>query len=295
MQDIPIDKISFQGHQIEMLRLDLAYPEVQGNKHFKLKYNLEEAENQKQTTLLTFGGAFSNHLHAVATVGGLKGFKTIGVVRGEDDSNNPTYKYVRSKNMQLHFITRDDYRSLRSGNNLMQSLYEKYGPCYFLPEGGTNQLAIKGCQEVLPKNSNIYNTIFCSVGTGGTISGIISTPGLGAPVIGISPLRAGDQLTDTVKQLLGDLPQPEWQINTDYHFGGFAKLNFELMQFIRQFYSDYNILLDPIYTGKMMFGVFDLIKKNKISKDGPVLCVHTGGLQGWDGWHYRFPNVKPIA
>ncbi len=293
MSNIPIDTLNYKGHDIDILRLDKAYPEIQGNKYYKLKYNFEEAKAQNQTTLLTFGGAFSNHLHAVATAGALYGFKTIGVVRGEDDPLNPTLIYTRSKGMQLHFITREEYRNERIHNTMQSWLEKQFGSFYLLPEGGTNKLAIKGCTEILTGINKKYQFIFCPVGTGGTLAGLISTPNIDAYVIGISSLKTGIQLTQSVNLLAPDTTT-NWSINTNYHMGGYARMNADLMSFIKQFHTKNNILLDPVYTGKMMFGVFDMINKNKLGADSSILCIHTGGLQGWDGWNYRFPEQKIV-
>jgi len=293
MSNIPLDTLNYKGHDIDILRLDKAYPEIQGNKYYKLKYNIAEAKAQNHTTLLTYGGAFSNHLHAVATAGAMYGFKTIGVVRGEDDPNNPTLIYARSKGMHLHFISRESYRDARINHTLQLTLKELFGNFYLLPEGGTNALAIKGCTEILSGLTKQYQFIFCPVGTGGTLAGLLTTPEINAYIIGISSLKTGIQLTQAV-HLLAPNNNSNWHINTNYHMGGYAKFNPDLLSFIKQFNTKNNILLDPVYTGKMMFGVFDLIHKNKLGANSAMLCIHTGGLQGWDGWNYRFPEQKNV-
>jgi len=273
-----------------MLRLDIAFPNVQGNKYFKLKYNLEEAKKLSLNTLLTFGGAFSNHIHATAAAGEKYQFKTIGIIRGEDDIQNPTLQFVRKAGMELVFVSREQYKN-KYETTFLKTLEEKYGPYYLIPEGGTNNFAVKGCSEILSGIENKYDQIFCATGTGGTLAGLISTPGLVSKTTGISVLKGKDNVTDIINVLLqenGYSHNIAWNINTNYHFGGYAKFNPSLLKFIKQFENDYHIPLDPIYTGKTCYAVFDLIDKQLISSGEKICIIHTGGLQGWMGWNYRF-------
>jgi len=289
---IPKDNFSYKGYAVTILRLDKAQPELQGNKYYKLKYNLEAAKQQQHDTLLTFGGAFSNHLHAVALAGEQFGFKTIGVVRGEDDAQNPTLQFVRKKGMTLHFITREMYRNSRSNDDLLQSLHQQFGNFYALPEGGTNNLAVKGCKEMLD-GENSYDVLCCPVGTGGTISGLIAANLLNTHIIGFPALKAGTQLQQEIQLLSGNV-HSNWELQLNYHFGGYAKYHPDLINFIQQFKTDYQILLDPVYTGKMLYGVFDMMQKQQFKPGSSIACLHTGGLQGWDGWYYRFPNQPKL-
>jgi len=287
---IPISQIKYKGHIIDMLRLDIAFPDVQGNKYFKLKYNLEEAKKLSLNTLLTFGGAFSNHIHATAAAGEKYQFKTIGIIRGEDDIQNPTLQFVRKAGMELVFVSREQYKN-KYETTFLKTLEEKYGPYYLIPEGGTNNFAVKGCSEILSGIENKYDQIFCATGTGGTLAGLISTPGLVSKTTGISVLKGKDNVTDIINVLLqenGYSHNIAWNINTNYHFGGYAKFNPSLLKFIKQFENDYHIPLDPIYTGKTCYAVFDLIDKQLISSGEKICIIHTGGLQGWMGWNYRF-------
>lgn len=287
---IPISKIKYKGYSIDILRLDIAFPDIQGNKYFKLKYNLEEAKNLAKTTLLTFGGAFSNHIHATAVAGEKYQFKTIGIIRGEDDLNNPTLQFVRNAEMELVFVSREQYKN-KQDKQFLQAMEEKYGAFYLIPEGGSNDLAVRGCSEILSGIENKYDQIFCAAGTGGTLAGLISTPGLTSTITGISVLKGKDVLTDSIKSLLinaNTSNNVEWQINTDYHFGGYANYDPALIKFIKQFENDYKIPLDPIYTSKACYAVFDLLEKQLISSTEKICIIHTGGLQGWMGWNYRF-------
>ncbi|MCF6181685.1 pyridoxal-phosphate dependent enzyme [Lutibacter sp.] len=268
-------------------REDELHPFISGNKYRKLKYNLEEAAKQKKSTLLTFGGAYSNHIAATSAAGFEHNFKTIGVIRGDELANNletvlqenPTLKFASAHNMQFHFVSRSDYRN-KTTSEFIDKLKEKFGDFYLVPEGGTNEFAVKGCEEILIEEDNQYNVICSAVGTGGTISGIINTTKKHQKVIGFPALK-GDFLQHEIKKYV--LRNDNWSLNTDYHFGGYAKVSEELITFINKFKEETKIPLDPVYTGKMMFGIIDLIKKNYFKKGTKILAIHTGGLQGIDG------------
>jgi len=232
--------------------------------------------------LTTFGGAFSNHIAAVAAVGKEFGFKTIGVIRGEElvdkIEGNPTLKFARSCDMQFKFVTREAFRN-KITEDFIQDLQREFGDFYLIPEGGTNDLAIKGCEEVLTNEDEKFDYICCSVGTGGTISGIINASKPDQKVLGFPALK-GDFLQEEISKFAKN---SNWQLITDYHFGGYAKINTELIGFMNQFKSDYRIPLDPIYTGKLLFGVMDLLSKGYFPEHSKILVIHTGGLQGISG------------
>ena len=263
-------------------REDQIHPHISGNKYRKLKYNLIEARKQGLTTLLTFGGAFSNHIAAVAAVGNELGFKTIGIIRGEElidkVEENPTLSFAQDCKMQLRFISREDYRNKTSRAFLLQ-LEHEFGEFYLIPEGGTNELAVTGCEEILTEDDNSVDYICCSVGTGGTISGIINSVNPKQKVLGFPALK-GEFLEDEIRKFA---KQFNWKLITDYHFGGYAKINADLITFINQFKERNNIPLDPVYTGKMMFGIMDLINRDYFPKGSKILAIHTGGLQGISG------------
>ncbi|PZD78663.1 1-aminocyclopropane-1-carboxylate deaminase/D-cysteine desulfhydrase [Mesonia sp. K7] len=294
-------KVEFPGveNEIFIKREDLIHPYISGNKYRKLKYNLIEAKNQNHKNLLTFGGAFSNHILAVAYAGKENDFQTVGVIRGEELGGNlektlkqnDTLRLAQSFGMQFHFISREGYKNKES-DEVLNSLKRKYGEFYLLPEGGTNHLAIKGCEEILTEEDKGFDLICCSVGTGGTISGLINSAKAHQKVLGFSALK-GEFLQDEINKLV---KKENWQINTNYHFGGYAKINNELVAFLNQFYEQTEIPLDPIYTGKMMYGIIDLCQKGLINKNTRILAVHSGGLQGIAGMnkHLKKKNLNLI-
>jgi 1-aminocyclopropane-1-carboxylate deaminase len=272
-------------------REDLIHPFVSGNKFRKLKYNIIEAVQQQKNTLLTFGGAYSNHIAAVSFAGKKAGFKTIGVIRGEELGNdikktllqNATLHEAAKNGMEFYFVDRETYRN-KADESFIKELKQKFGDFYLVPEGGTNELAVKGCQEILTEKDASFNYICSAVGTGGTISGLINSAKNNQRVIGFPALK-GDFLHNDIEQYVEK--KNNWKLITDYHFGGYAKYNTELILFINKFYLQTQIPLDPIYTGKMLFGILDLIKKNYFSAGSKILAIHTGGIQGIEGFNQR--------
>jgi 1-aminocyclopropane-1-carboxylate deaminase len=276
---------------VQIKREDLIHPFVSGNKFRKLKYNLLQAKTENHDTLLTFGGAFSNHIAAVAFAGKEKGFKTIGIIRGDElagkVAENPTLSFAQNCGMQLEFISREEYR-LKSEVSFKKKLKQNFGSFYLIPEGGTNDLAIKGCQEILTPEDADFDYICCSIGTGGTISGIINSVLPHQKVLGFPALKG-----DFLKEEICNFVQNEnWELLTDYHFGGYGKVNEALIQFINQFYTENQIPLDPIYTGKMVFGVIDLIQKNYFPAESKILLIHTGGIQGIQGMNMKLKSKQ---
>jgi 1-aminocyclopropane-1-carboxylate deaminase len=276
---------------VQIKREDLIHPFVSGNKFRKLKYNLLQAKKEKAVTLLTFGGAFSNHIAAVAFAGKENGFKTIGIIRGDElrdkIAGNPTLEFAKNCGMQLEFVSREEYRR-KNEIPFLENIKEKFGDFYLIPEGGTNELAIKGCQEILAEEDSQYNYICCAVGTGGTISGIINSALPHQKVLGFPALK-GDFLKDEIRIFVQN---ENWELITDYHFGGYGKVNQDLIAFINQFYAENQIPLDPIYTGKMVFGVMDLIQKNYFPPHSKILLIHTGGIQGIQGMNLKLKNKQ---
>lgn len=276
---------------ISIKREDLLHPYISGNKFRKLKYNLEEAKRNDKYTLLTFGGAFSNHILAVAAAGKEFDYKTIGIIRGEElihnYLDNPTLRKAEEFGMEFVFVTREEYRN-KNKEEFIERLKHNHGDFYIIPEGGTNALAIKGCEEILNSEDDEFDYICCAVGTGGTISGIINCSKPCQKVLGFPALK-GDFLTEDIRKFAN---KDNWELITEYHFGGYAKVTPELIDFMNDFYEQYKIPLDPIYTGKMVFGVFDLIKKNYFPQNAKILLIHTGGLQGIEGMNLVLKNKK---
>ena len=268
-------------------REDLADSRFGGNKWRKLKYNLLEASNQNKHTLLTFGGAWSNHIYATAAAGRHFGFKTIGIIRGEaHQALNPTLRFAEDCGMQLAYIDRETYRNKTSAA-FEHQLRERFGDFYLIPEGGSNQLALKGCAEIVTDITDPFDVITVACGTGATLAGIVTALNSGQHAIGFAVLKGAGFLNTAVKSMLTENPCPtsnNWHIEPGYHFGGYAKTTTGLFDFIRQFNSDYGIGLDAVYTGKMFYGLFDLIEKGAFEKGTRIVAVHTGGLQGNAGF-----------
>ena len=275
----PIRISNSYGVDLFLKREDNIHPIISGNKYRKLKYNIEAAKKQGRKTILTFGGAFSNHIAAVAAVGKAFNFKTIGVIRGDELADkiesNPTLMYAKSCGMTFKFISRALYRE-KQNPSVIKKILKGFSNYYFVPEGGTNDLAIKGCEEILNESDKIFNFVCCSIGTGGTISGIINSAKSNQYVLGFPALKGSFLKEDISKFVM----QNNWNIIADYHFGGYGKVDIDLINFINQFKKDNNIQLDPVYTGKMMFGIYDLLEKGYFLKGSKVLAIHTGGLQG---------------
>jgi 1-aminocyclopropane-1-carboxylate deaminase/D-cysteine desulfhydrase-like pyridoxal-dependent ACC family enzyme len=283
--NIPLQKIEaifLEQKKVTLfiLREDLIHPTISGNKWRKLKYNLKDAKEKGFDTIVTFGGAFSNHIAATAAAGAAVHLKTIGIIRG-DKVSNATLDLAESNGMKLQFVSREEYRKKDA------SLYPN---CYVIPEGGSNELALSGCAEIVDNINVDYDVICCASGTGTTVAGIISSTT--KEVVGFPALKGGKFLETDIKELLS-LVQPQkefdnWQLITHYHFGGYAKVKPELVDFMKAFKKEYGIVLDFIYTGKMLFGLFDMIKNTNQFEGKKIIVVHTGGLQGNKGFEERF-------
>lgn len=274
-------------------REDLADPYFGGNKWRKLKYNLIQAKAQHNNTLLTFGGAWSNHIYATAAAGKYFGFKTIGIIRGEaHDRLNPTLQFARDCGMQLEYVNRQTYRT-KNSKEFTNELHQRYGDFYLLPEGGSNLLALKGCAEIVDDINIPFDIITTACGTGATLAGIITALSPNQQAIGFAVLKGADFLDKEVSRMLinsGYRSAHNWHIEKNYHFGGYARSKAELLTFIRQFKSDFDIELDAVYTGKMLYGLFDLISNNTFARGTRIIAVHTGGLQGNAG----YPELKSL-
>jgi 1-aminocyclopropane-1-carboxylate deaminase len=286
-QAIPINLP--KGISLVIKREDLIHPFVSGNKFRKLKYNLLQAKAENQSTLLTFGGAYSNHIAAVAYAGKENGFQTIGIIRGDELAdkieNNPTLKFAQECGMQFEFVSRETYR-LKTEATFLEQLQQQYGAFYLIPEGGTNAFAIQGCEEILTPEDASFDFVACAIGTGGTISGLINSVLPHQKVLGFPALK-GNFLQDEIRNFVR---QDNWELITDYHFGGYGKVTNDLIDWINQFYEQTQIPLDPVYTGKMVFGIVDLITKNYFPENAKILLIHTGGLQGIQGMNLKLKN-----
>ncbi|MFT5752149.1 MAG: 1-aminocyclopropane-1-carboxylate deaminase [Dokdonia sp.] len=278
------------NHRLSLRREDLLHPEISGNKFRKLKYTIAFAKAHRHQTLVTFGGAFSNHIAATAAAGKLHNLKTVGIIRGEELgkdiektlAQNATLTFARSCGMVFKFVTRTKYQE-KEQSDYFQELLPKWDAPLVIPEGGTSALAIKGCEEILTPEDDCYDYICCSVGTGGTIAGIINSAKPQQKVLGFPALK-GDFLHQDIQKMVS---QTNWDLITNYHFGGYAKVDEDLIQFINDFKKETGTALDPVYTGKLLYGVYDLIKSNYFSENSRILAIHTGGLQGIAGMNLR--------
>ncbi len=277
-------------------REDLVHPLLSGNKWYKLKYNLEQAKNEGQHTLLTFGGAYSNHIYATAAAGQVYGFKTIGVIRGEA-SNPPNYtlRQAAAMGMQLHYIDRQSYRH-KEEESFAEELHRQFGNYYLLPEGGANALAVKGCMEIARYAAD-YDYACVSMGTGSTLAGMAVAMNGTGKLLGFPALKNGSFLMDEVHQLTQAYAGKTFdniQLIDQYHFGGYARFKPSLIDFINAFIRKHQILLDPVYTGKMLYGIYDMVRQGFFPAGSRILAIHSGGLQGVHGYNERFGYQQPI-
>ncbi|MEO8231139.1 MAG: pyridoxal-phosphate dependent enzyme [Ignavibacteriota bacterium] len=282
----------FDQKQIRLFikREDLTDEFISGNKFYKLKYNLIEAEKLGYKTLFTFGGAYSNHIDATAAAGKKYGFKTIGVIRGEEHLPlNPTLSSAQENGMIFYSLDRKSYRN-KYDKNIIDELKNKFGDFYLIPEGGSNHLAIKGCAEIIPGIPTEFNFVCSACGTGGTLAGLILGLDSKSFALGFSVLKGGEFLYQNIRSLLSSYQKENlnnFQINLDYHFGGYAKTSKELNYFCKNFEEQHSITIEPIYTGKMFYGIYDLIKNNFFPANSTIVAIHTGGLQGLHGLKQR--------
>jgi len=290
------------GITLYVKRDDLIHPQFGGNKWRKLKYNLNAARENNCNTLLTFGGAWSNHIYATAAAGKHFGFKTIGYIRGEKHAPlNPTLSFAERCGMQLVYIDRETYRK-KNDSHYLDSLKNQFKDTYILPEGGSNLLATQGCKEIVTEINtelkNPFDVICCASGTGATLAGLVAAMKTDhekhhQTAIGFSALKGGAFLKDDVRQLLKQSScesdnrkkDVNWYIEDRFHFGGYAKVNDELIQFIKDFKSQYGFMLDAVYTAKMFYGLFELIKNRTFAPGSTIIAIHSGGLQGNKGFN----------
>jgi 1-aminocyclopropane-1-carboxylate deaminase len=268
-------------------RDDLLHPLISGNKWRKLKYNLAHMKKLKKTELLTFGGAFSNHIHACAAAGKEFNLTTHAIVRGPElDHHNPTIQFAKQCGMQLHVVNRLEYRQ-RNDPDYLNSLQARFPSAYIIPEGGTNSLALLGCQELvntLPE----HDYLICPTGSGGTLAGLIEGSETATQVIGIAVLKQADYLKDEIRKLSTKANlQNNWQLLTDFHGGGYGKFTPQLWRFCQEMNNNHNLPLEPIYSGKMMYALWQLIEQDYFPAGSKIIAVHTGGMQGLDGLKYR--------
>lgn len=275
------------GVQLFLKRDDLIHPEIAGNKWRKLKYHLLEAQRMHLNTVLTFGGAYSNHIAATAAACRIAGMKSIGIIRGEELSPaaNPTLRMAAANGMRLEFISREKYRN-KEDAEFIKTFHHEYGDFFLIPEGGAGNLGMKGCAEILDEVPEQYDFICVACGTGTTLAGILLACKPGQKVLGFPALQnqafSDKAVRDFLNTTMIAFPDSCKLVN-EYHFGGYAQHTPELIQFIREFKLKHHIELDFIYTGKMLFGIYDMLKKGCFAQGAKILAIHTGGVQGNKG------------
>jgi 1-aminocyclopropane-1-carboxylate deaminase len=278
-----IDSLStFYSFPIEVavLRLDLVHPVISGNKWFKLKEYLNEAKHNNKNTLLTYGGAFSNHIVATAAAARVNNFKSIGIIRGEKPSVlSPSLQDALHFGMSLFFVSRDDYKQKK----IPAAVYtqEDEEGIYVIPEGGYGPLGAAGASAILLRNAtSSYSHILLAVGTGTTLAGIITGAKDEQKLMGVPVLKSAFSLQQEIEHLLPQEKEQRFTLIHDYHFGGYAKYNNDLLHFMNELYFTTAIPTDFVYTAKAFYAAFDLLNKNYFSPTCKLLIVHTGGLQG---------------
>jgi len=283
---------------LDCLRLDKIHPFVSGNKWYKLKHHLLAAQSAGSSGLLSFGGAHSNHLHALAFAGHSLGIRTIGVVRGERPSNlTPTLQDCVAWGMELHWLSRQEYRAIAS-EKAENSFSKKFPGTWLIPEGGAGEQGVLGIESLFNSLSHAgkidYDVVACAVGSGATFAGIVQAKLGRAQCLGFSALKGANDLEHRVEsQLRPSAHVNPWRICHDYHFGGFAKISPRLTDFVSDVFEQQGLLLDPIYTGKMLFGLAEYLHQGRIQPGAKILVVHTGGLQGWRGYGDRYAEFVP--
>lgn len=298
IQRVALGALEEHGIELWVKRDDLIHAEISGNKWRKLKYNVQAVKKHGHDLIISFGGAYSNHLSALAAAGAAFGLSTLGVVRGEDDQSNPTLSRIRELGMELRFATRSAYREMKG---LQAQLQAEFPKALLVPEGGANALGVKGCTEILPEVKEEFEVVCCACGTGTTLAGLALSATAEQQVLGFTPMKHGVQLIKRTDQLMdvaiasgiGRTHNHAYTLVTPYHFGGFAKINAELVTFMREFTQNNGFQLDPVYTGKLLFGLFDMIGKRFFKEGTRILTVHSGGLQGLAGMGQRVMDIYP--
>lgn len=293
-ESTPIEQIhhpDIEGTDVELWikRDDLIHPDVSGNKWRKLKHYIERAKGKKG--IVTFGGAYSNHIAATAAVGCLLGIRTIGIIRGDElnENSNRTLAKAAADGMQLLFVSREEYR-YKQDYAYQKQIKEEYGDVIVVPEGGAGFEGMVGASELMTGHDE-FDYVALPCGTGATLAGVLLSLKPHQKALGFSALK-GDFMRNSINSLIGSYfmdpaiyteYEDQYEIFNNYHFGGYARYTDELITKIRLFYQQTGIKLDPVYTGKMMFGLLDLVKNKKVFNGKKILAVHTGGLQGISG------------
>lgn len=289
VQNLLLSVLERKNIYIDVKRDDMIHPFISGNKGRKLKYIILKAKAENRKHLITFGGAWSNHILATACLAASSGLKSTAYIRGEQ-VQNPVLQLCEVFGMKLHFIDREKYKNKK----LLFDEFHKNDPdAFFVDEGGFSIEAVKGCEEIMEDLPHQYDHIFCACGTGATLAGIAKgaeTNQEKAIVHGVPVLKGGDFILDAVETLTPNLNNIK--LHTEYHFGGYAKTKAPLIEFIKTFCSTTGILIEPVYTGKAFYALMDLVEKDYFEPGEKILIVHTGGLTGFLGNYKLFTNPQ---
>jgi 1-aminocyclopropane-1-carboxylate deaminase len=276
-------------------RDDLIHPVISGNKYRKLMYQ----PYVESTPILTYGGAFSNHILATACYGYLKKIPTVGIIRGEEHLPlNPSLNKAVSFGMHLHYVSRSAYKR-KSTHTFIKHLRKEFGDFISIPEGGSNAMGVKGTMEIIHEIPIPFDYTISAIGTGTTLAGMALASEAHHKHIGIPVLKNGMYLLDEIKRLQADFIQSAKdpkasaaiQLVDGYHHGGYAKISSELVLFMRSFYQKHKIYTDAVYSGKSAFALYDLLKKDFFSKESTILWYHCGGIQGNQGIEERYSTT----
>jgi len=287
----PLDELNnplFDEHKVKVFvkRFDLLHPYISGNKWWKLKYNFIEAREQNKDKILTFGGAFSNHIAAAACLGRDYEWKTVGIIRGEEHLPlNPVLRFAKECGMKLHYVDRETYR-LKATNEFLSFLSKQFGDFFLIPEGGANAFGVEGCKEMINEMGIDFDYVCCDCGTGTTLAGLALSLKEHQQAIGIPVLQGAEFLEEKIKELQNKYIRTfndralrnNLKLFYDYHFGGFAKSTDELDSFVNNFNQSHSIKLEYIYSGKLFYAIFDLIRKGYIKENSTIIILHTGGI-----------------
>ncbi|MDB6063094.1 MAG: hypothetical protein JWM78_3197 [Verrucomicrobiaceae bacterium] len=297
MQRVQLLEWEQRGVDLQIWRLDQLDVAAPGNKLFKLDANLRGARAAGYSRVLSFGGAFSNHIHALALTGAAQGFSTVGIIRGEADAaNNPTLSDAVAAGMQLHFVDRSSYRmlsKLRHGDDLGAALGAQFVDCYVIPEGGANDLGVIGCKVLgaaLANTAHADAQIVLPCATGTTLAGLVAGLNNANTVLGVAVLKGAESMAATVRTTLNSIDAhhcTRWSIDTAHHGGGYARMSADLEQFIANFQQQTRIPIEPVYSGKMLYAIHRRIERDDFERGTRLIALHTGGLQGMRGFGYR--------
>lgn len=286
LQKLEDKRFEQAGIEVWIKRDDLNHPLIQGNKWHKLRLNLEQAEQQGKSQLVTFGGAYSNHIAATAAACYERGWQSVGLIRGDELAHNhqawsPTLKQAQRHGMQFEFLDRQTYR-LRHHQAWLETLQQRFPNAYLLPEGGSNELAVAGFETLinqLNQQCEGWTDLFCAVGTGGSLAGLAKYASISQTIWGVASLKNADYLRPKIQNWISGSKQ-NWHLLTEFHGGGYAKNNSEITLKTKQFESQFNIQLDPIYTAKLIFAFNTLLERNHFKSGQKIILYHSGGLQG---------------